>query len=140
MYSSVEPPQPPPAAVEHERHQQHSNSNNNKYQYQLNAFTNSHSTASAIAASLSSSSASSGGVRSGDNAKSIISTSESHATQPSSLFTHNSRNKFSYGACNNATISNKNDVEYNDKRKSSSYRTATTMVNDKMWVAIFVIN
>lgn len=130
MYSSIDTPQPP-SAVEHERHQQNNNSNNNKYQYHLNAFKNSHSTASAIAASLSS--ASSGGVRNGDNVKSIIITNESHATQPSTLFTHNSRNKFSYGAySNNATISNKNDVEYNDKSKSSNYRTATTMVNDKM--------
>lgn len=132
MYSSVDTPQPP-STVEHERHQQNNNSNNNKYHYHLNAFTNSHSTANAIAASLSS--ASSNGVKNGDKSKSIIIKNESHTTQPSTLFTHNSnsRNKFSYGAySNNATISNKNDVEYNDKSKSSNYRTATTMVNDKM--------
>lgn len=132
MYSTIETPLTTSTEQNH---------NNNKFQYQqyhLNAFTNPpHSTAKAITASSSSlSSASLGEVKNGDNAKSIIittsSSSESHTTQPSTLFTHDNRNKFSYGAyINNATISNNNNNETNDKKSFNTNRT-TTMVNDKM--------
>lgn len=125
MYSTIESP----LSLSTEQ-----NHHDNKFQYQqyhLNAFTNpQHSTANAITAS------STGGVKNGDNAKSIITTSssnESNTTQPSTLFTHENRNKFSYGAYINATTisnNNNNSSESNDKKSFNINRT-TTMVNDK---------
>lgn len=128
MYSTIETP----LSLSTEQ-----NHTDNKFQYQqyhLNAFTNpQHSTANAITASSST-----GGVKNGDNAKSIIittssSSNESHTTQPSTLFTHDNRNKFSYGAYINATTisnNNNNSSESNDKKSFNINRT-TTMVNDK---------